>query len=202
MTKYLVRISAPHLELVFHFPDHLRFNLIAFTGLDTKPVGQVDLASNSDYSRIVVDADIDLALTTNQSALPPSDTLLVTTEPSQMLREIELFVRGFNVPYSFVGLPVWNMPWTNFYLMCDRSIFDPLILLHRTIEQRGPAAAAEFARSLVYNTLSNVLFTRDRYEFYIQQQRMARRRQWDHQSFIFETAYSLNNFYLLAYSAL
>ena len=47
-----------------------------------------------------------------------------------------------------------------------------------------------------------MLFTLDRYEFYIQQQRMARRRNWDHQSFTFETAYALNNFYLLAYAAL
>ena len=201
LDKYLGGIASPKLSVNVHFPDSLRYMMLAFRSVVAKAVGVIDLSSLKDYKRVTEQIDADIVVAASDKALPTSDALLVVNEPSEMLRQIELMVRGFDVPYSF-NLPIYGMPWTNFYLMCDRDIFDDLIAYHVLISTKSQPDAAEFARALIYNTLPNVLFTRDRYDFYVQQKRMARRRNWDQQDFTFERAYALNNFYLLTYAAM
>ena len=144
LDKYLAGVQAPKLNVVVHVPEHLQHAARALVSLVTKPVGAVQLNSPTDYARVIAETDADIVVASESETLPASDTLLVVTEPSQMLREIELFVRGFDVPYSFgPGFPVWGMPWTNFYLMSELTIFGPLIRFHGAIDKRGPPEAAE-----------------------------------------------------------
>lgn len=59
----------------------------------------------------------------------------------------------------------------------------------------------EIGRSLVYNRVPNILFTRDRLLFYEMQQAAAKRAKWQRQKFQFEAGYHLNFYYILLYGA-
>jgi hypothetical protein len=61
--------------------------------------------------------------------------------------------------------------------------------------------AIELCRSLAYNRLGDLCFTRDRLCFYEQQQLVAKRARWERQRFSAEVAYYLNFYYVLLYGA-
>ncbi len=111
----------------------------------------------------------------------------------------EVFVRGHDVPWAFEH-KVWNTPWTVFYLLSERRTFEPgLQVLHKAFQKKAPGDAQETGRSLVYNRLANLCFTRDRLLFYEIQRLAAKRAGWKRQQFGFEIAYYLNFHYLLIY---
>jgi len=73
--------------------------------------------------------------------------------------------------------------------------------LARCLSQHASRDAVELCRSLAYNRLGDLCFTRDRLCFYEMQQAVAKRAQWKRQKFSTEVAYYLNFYYLLLYGA-
>jgi hypothetical protein len=123
------------------------------------------------------------------------------TDYSFLLPYSEIFVRGHDVPWAF-GYQSWGLTWTAFYQLAERRTFAlPLDLLHQAYQKKAPSDAQETGRSLVYNRLGNLCFTRDRLHFFEIQRLASGRSGWKRQKFAFEIAYYLNFNYLLIYGA-
>jgi hypothetical protein len=113
----------------------------------------------------------------------------------------EIFVRGHDLPWAF-AYKVWFEPWTAFYQPSEEWVFAPgLQFLKFCQERRASSDSVEVGRSLIYNRLDHLCFTRDRLLFHEMQQAAARRAQWKRQRFSAEIAYYLNFYYLLLYGA-
>jgi len=123
------------------------------------------------------------------------------TSPDLLLRQSEIFVRGHDVPWAF-SYKAWFETWTGFYHLSESQMFQPgMNLLNLCLTKGVSSPALEIARSLVYNRLENLCFTRDRLLFYEMQQAVATRHKWKRQQFSSEVAYYLNHYYLLLYGA-
>ncbi len=121
------------------------------------------------------------------------------TDCSFLLPYAEVFVRGFDVPWSF-SFKAWNASWTAFYNTHERETFTPGLELLELAHRRGaPSDAQETGAVLVHNRLPNLCFTRDRLQFYEVQRLAAKREGRRRQDFSFEIAYFLNFFYVLIY---
>jgi hypothetical protein len=90
----------------------------------------------------------------------------------------------------------------SFYQLSEAWTFDVgMQFLELCQKKRGNNDASEFCRSLVYNRLGDLCFSRDRLCFYDMQQLVSRRAQWKRQRFSAEIAYHLNFYYLQLYGA-
>jgi hypothetical protein len=119
-----------------------------------------------------------------------------------LLRQLEIFVRGFDVTWSFVQ-PGTNMTWTTFYPMTEKGIFtDGMQFLWTAHKANLTVEAQNSGRTLVYNRVPNLLFTRDRLLFIEMQKRVAVRRNWLTQHFRFELAYYVNVYYLMLWGGM
>lgn len=126
---------------------------------------------------------------------------LLLTSPDLLLRQCEIFVRGHDVPWAF-SCKAWFQTWTAFYHLSESRPFEAgMNLLNVCVRKGIRSGTLEIARSLVYNRLENLSFTRDRLLFYEMQQAVAKRQQWKRQQFFSEVAYYLNHYYLLLYGA-
>jgi hypothetical protein len=126
---------------------------------------------------------------------------VLLTSPDFLLRYAEIFVRGHDLPWAF-AYKVWFEPWIAFYQLSEEWAFAPgLRFLKLCQERRANSNSVEIGRSLIYNRLDHLCFTRDRLLFYEMQQAAARRAQWKRQRFSAEIAYYLNFYYLLLYGA-
>jgi len=115
------------------------------------------------------------------------------------LRQCEIFVRGHDVPWSFDS-PMLDVPWGLFYLFAEHRALSPGLAFMDACQRKGiHASVQEVGRSLVYNRIPNIMFTRDRLLFYEMQQAAAKRAKWQRQKFQFEIGYHLNFYYLLLY---
>jgi len=111
----------------------------------------------------------------------------------------EIFSRGHDAPWSF-SLSIWNQTWTAFYQMAEPEAFQGgMEFLSAAGKKKAANDGQETGRSLVHNRLPNICFTRDRLLFYEIQRLVSVRRQWERQSFLFETAYYLNFYYPVIY---
>jgi hypothetical protein len=111
----------------------------------------------------------------------------------------EVFVRGHDVPWAFTHR-IWNQPWNGFYQMAEHATFGTgLNFLREAYEKKVNAEAQEAGRSLIYNRLANICFTRDRLLFYDMQTMAAERAKWRRQRFLFEVGYYLNFYYPLIF---
>jgi hypothetical protein len=149
--------------------------------------------------------DIDCIATNESTWLPFIQEVgklsMLLTDCSFLLPYSEIFVRGHDIPWAF-RYKVWDEPWTAFYQLGEEDTFKPgLALLHKAYQKGAPADAQETGRSLVFNRLSNLCFTRDRLLWYEIQRLAAKRAAWKRQRFAFEIAYYLNFYYLLIYGA-
>lgn len=126
---------------------------------------------------------------------------LLLTDCTFLLPYAELFSRGHDVPWAF-GVKEWNAPWDTFYQMTEQCTFrSGIVLLRGAGEKNAASGARETGRSLVFNRLANLCFTRDRLLFYEMQRLAAKRAGWKRQRFAFEVAYYLNFYYLLMHGA-
>lgn len=154
-------------------------------------------------SALTVDAD---CLVVTQSEWLPyiedvEKLFVFLTDCTFLLPYSEIFVRGHDVPWAF-AYQSWNMTWTAFYQLAERRTFAlALDLLHQAYQKAAPKDSQETGRSLVYNRLGNLCFTRDRLLFYEIQRLASGRSAWKRQKFGFEIAYYLNFNYLLIYGA-
>jgi hypothetical protein len=122
------------------------------------------------------------------------------TDSSFLLMCVDVFVRGFDIPWSF-NHPILYQTFTTLYLVAERvphfqAGFDLMNDLQGSTHDRE---TIETGRTLVFNRLSNICFTRDRLLFYLQQRQAALRNHVKRQEFKLETAYHLNFYYLLLY---
>lgn len=147
--------------------------------------------------------DIDCVVTNDPNLLPYTEefteagTLL--TSPDFLLRYAEVFVRGHDLPWAFAYM-VWFEPWLSFYQLSEGWTFRPAMELLTRCQSKGVNRdAIELCRSLAYNRLGDLCFTRDRLCFYQIQQSVAKRAQWKRQRFSAEVAYYLNFYYVLLY---
>jgi hypothetical protein len=118
-----------------------------------------------------------------------------------LLRQCEIFVRGHDITWSFAD-PMFYAPWGPFIFFSEREALmlgQDFLSLCRA--KNVSAEASEYGRSLVYNRIANIFFTRDRLLFYDQQRNVAKRAQWKRQDFVFEIGYYLNLYYVLLYGA-
>jgi hypothetical protein len=124
---------------------------------------------------------------------------VLATDSGTLKRQCEVFVRGHDVPWSFDYM-VWCQPWTTFYTITEqRSFHVGLSFLEYCYRKNLNVDVQETGRMLVYNRLPNLCFTRDRLLFLEQQQSVAKRAKWKHQTFAFEVGYFLNFYYLLIF---
>lgn len=148
-----------------------------------------------------LECDADCVLTDDRSLLPYvedfADAGVLLTSGDFLLRYVEAFVRGHDVPWSFDHI-VWFETWNGFYQLAERSTFNPTITFLAMCQSKGvDPDAIELCRSLVFNRLGQLCFTRDRLWFYEMQQAVSKRSGWKRQRFAHEVAYYLNFYYLL-----
>jgi hypothetical protein len=126
---------------------------------------------------------------------------ILLTDCTFLLSYSEIFVRGHDIPWAF-NYKVWDEPWTAFYQMAEGRIFKlGLELLHKAYQKGADKDAQETGRSLVFNRIANLCFTRDRLFWYEIQRMVSKRNGWKRQRFSVEIAYYLNFNYLLIYGA-
>jgi hypothetical protein len=105
------------------------------------------------------------------------------------------------LPWAF-AYKVWFEPWTAFYQLSEEWVFAPGLRFLKFCQDKGASNdSVEIGRSLIYNRLDHLCFTRDRLLFYEMQQAAAKRAKWKRQKFSAEVAYHLNFYYILLYGA-
>jgi hypothetical protein len=89
-----------------------------------------------------------------------------------------------------------------FYQLSEEWVFRPGIELLNLCQNKGiDRDATEVGRSLAFNRLGDICFTRDRLSFYEMQVMVSKRSRWKRQTFSAEIAYYLNFYYLLLFGA-
>jgi hypothetical protein len=124
------------------------------------------------------------------------------TDPSFLLKCAEVFVRGFDVAWSFTH-PVVNQTFTTLYQFSESAeTFEPgFTLMNLLGGTRQNSETIETGRTLIFNRMANLCFSRDRLLFYGLQREAALRLHANRQTFAQELAYYLNFYYLLLYGA-
>lgn len=188
-------------------PVQLTVFLISDGGAERYQNFEVELVSRKDnLLSYLTESNIDVFASENRetiSALKENEELNCSSGTfEEARRDIEIFVRGHEIPWAMKH-PTWYMPWTTFYIMNDElgrkgsefytDKFKGLGLNDETIET---------IRSLTLNRFSNILYTRDKLLFYVQQRRRSKRQKAKRQDFAFEASYYLCHYYLLLWGAL
>jgi hypothetical protein len=124
------------------------------------------------------------------------------TDPSFLLKCAEVFVRGFGVAWAFAH-PIVNQTFTTLYLFSERvETFGLGFTLMSLLEGKHQSSETiDTGRTLIFNRMANLCFSRDRLLFYAIQKDAALRINAKKQSFALELAYYLNFYYLLLYGA-
>jgi hypothetical protein len=124
------------------------------------------------------------------------------TDPSFLLKRAEVFVRGFDVAWAFAH-PVVNQMFSTLYHFSERvETFELGFTLMNLLGSTNQSSETiDAGRTLVFNRMANLCFTRDRLLFYSFQREAALRLNAKRQTFALELAYYLNFYYLLLYGA-
>jgi hypothetical protein len=121
----------------------------------------------------------------------------LVTDASFLLILTEIYVRGFDIPWTY-QLMMWNGTWDTFYLHAEPRLFDPLMnLIGAAQRAECDPEVAEAARSIALNRMPQVCYTRDKLQWLSLQRNAARRDGFTNQTYAFETSYHLNFYYLL-----
>jgi hypothetical protein len=171
-------------------------------GVEHQVISDLDEGDAENVSKVALALDCDVVLSADVDGLEKilnDDVALVDGDVDAALHAAEIHMKGFDAPWSFES-PSKNQPWTNFYAMCEESIFRSLLQEMSGSAKAGPDVA-EVMRSIVGDALPSMCFNRDRVEFYRQQDRWAERAVLERQNFRFEYTTGLNLFYLTLYSA-
>jgi hypothetical protein len=166
-------------------------------GQQTLPAGMLDAVATA------LSCDADMVVTENAEWYPFYEEFeklnVLLGSPDVILRQSEIFVCGHDIPWSFND-PMFDAPWGPFYFFAEHRTMSPGQRFLDVCHKKGvDKDTQEVGRSLVYNRIPNMLFTRDRLLFYSMQQAAARRANWKRQKFQFEVGYHLNFYYVLLY---
>jgi hypothetical protein len=166
-------------------------------GQHTLPSGMLDAAATA------LSCDADMVVCEKAEWYPFYEEFeklnVLLGSPDVILRQSEIFVRGHDIPWSFHD-PMFDAPWGPFYFFAEHQTMSPGQRFLDVCHKKGiDKDTKEIGRTLVYNRVPNILFTRDRLLFYSMQQAAARRANWTRQKFQFEVGYYLNFYYVLLY---
>lgn len=123
-------------------------------------------------------------------------------DPSFLLKCVEVFVRGFDVAWSFAD-PVLNQTFNTLYQCSERlETFEPgFTLMNLLGSTHQDSTTMDAGRTLIFNRIVNLCYSRDKLLFYSLQREAALRLKAKRQTFAQELAYYLNFYYLLLYGA-
>jgi hypothetical protein len=123
-------------------------------------------------------------------------------DPSFLLKRVEVFVRGFDIAWSFAQ-PVLNQTFNTFYQFSERlETFEPgFTLMNLLGSTKQDSVTVDAGRTLIFNRIANLCYSRDKLLFYSLQREAALRINAKRQTFAQELAYYLNFYYLLLYGA-
>lgn len=166
---------------------------------ETAPSGIQQAASTA------LACDADMVITENSDWYPYykefEDLHILLGSFEVIPRQAEIFALGWDIPWSFRS-PVLHLPWGLFYFFAESdTLRKGQAFLNRCYNARIAPEVQEIGRSLVFNRIPNILFTRDRLLFYDMQQAAAKRKLWKRQKFQFEVGYFLNFYYVLLFGA-
>jgi hypothetical protein len=149
------------------------------------------------------DADIVLSKAVPSSAACVAVHRLIVTDIPTLMTQLEIFARGWEVPWSF-SMPAYNLTWQDgLYLLVDELGKMTAKIYHEKLKGRlGDSETDENARSLLLDRISFLCYTRDKLLFYSQQLRHSLRNGFDSQEYRFEISYHLQNYYGLISGAL
>lgn len=199
--------SPAHLELFISFiPNSKDSDICERLGLTSIKLDKDISDYNEKIQAMAKLIDADLVITESKEVLEffnkEKELSLLVEGYDGAKKNIEAFVRGHEVPWSFSD-PAWNMPWTAFYSMSDdfgkraAEIYET-----KFIKVGLDSQTLEIVRSLLLNRVSNICYTRDKLLFYVQQRRYAKRHGWKRQGFKFEVSYYLCHYYLLLWGGI
>lgn len=178
-------------------PDPTTPSALQFDVENTTLADAIAVALRIDADCIVVPRDL----------LPYIQTVeehyhLALVDPSFLLRHVEIFVRGFEVPWSF-SRPIAYQTFSTFYQLSEaaETFQRGFELMNVLATSKQHQDTIEAGRTLIFNRIANLCFTRDRLQFFAQQKDAALRRNAKRQQFAFEIGYYLNFYYLLLYGA-
>lgn len=163
------------------------------------PTGMKEAAATA------LSCDADLVVTENPDWFPFCEEFqelgVLLGSSHTMLPQSEIFVRGHDIPWAF-NSPLFDAPWSTFYFLAENnSLVSGQSFLDACQRKGIDKQVQEIGRTLVYNRIPNILFTRDRLLFYEMQQAAAKRARWKRQKFQLEVGYYLNFYYILLYGA-
>jgi len=170
-------------------------------GVEYTSAAALDESNVVSISQEAFALDCDLVIAAGSDAVTTilkDEVMLVAGDVEAALHAVEIHMKGFDVPWSFVN-PIKNQPWTMFHVLGEANGQQLWHEMNESI-QANPEVA-EVMRSLVVDSIPSLCFNRDRIEFYRQQDRWAERNNIERQDFRFEYTNALNLFYLTLYSA-
>lgn len=123
-------------------------------------------------------------------------------DASFLLKCVEVFVRGFDVAWSFAE-PVLYQTFNTFYQFSERlETFEPGFTLMSLLgSTHQDSSTIDTGRTLIFNRIAHLCYSRDKLLFYSLQREAALRLGAKRQTFAQELAYHLNFYYLLLYGA-
>lgn len=199
--------SPAHLELFISFiPNSKNSDICKRLGLTPVELDEDIPDYNKKIQLMAKRIDADLLITESKEVLEffnkEKELNLLVEGYDGAKKDIEVFVRGHEVPWSFSD-PAWNMPWTAFYSMSDEFGREATKIYETQFRKVGlDSQTLEIVRSLLLNRVSNICYTRDKLLFYFQQRRYAKRHGWKRQGFEFEASYYLCHYYLLLWGGI
>ena len=121
-------------------------------------------------------------------------------DPSFLLKCVEVFVRGFDVAWSFEH-PVLNQTFNTLYQFSERlETFEPgFTLMNLLGSTKQDSTTIDTGRTLIFNRIVNLCYSRDKLLFYSLQREAAMRLEAKRQTFAQELSYYLNFYYILLY---
>lgn len=168
---------------------------------ETRELAPDEEAATAVETALAYDADVLIA--TNPDWFPWINDFerlgFLLTDTRFLKFQCDIFSRGNDVPWAS-GSKTFGLTWTGFYHMTETETFGSgMKLLHLARQKGATKTAFEIGRTLIYNRLPNICFTRDRLLYYEIQRLASLRAKWKRQRFAFETAYYLNFYYPLIY---
>jgi len=165
-----------------------------------------DFRPDSNKKTIVDNNSVDLVIAASSSTIDYFNKFnnlnCVVKNVEEALGEIEIFVRGHEIPWSFTSENIWYRPWTTFYNMGDEFGKKSYELYSEKLLKIISKESAEILRSLLMNRIAMICYSRDKLFFFLQQKRYAKRQGWKNQDYSFETSFYLSHFYTMLYAGL
>jgi hypothetical protein len=166
-----------------------------------KEFGEGAPAGICEAAATAASCDADMVVTENPDWFPFFDEFekrnIFLGNPDVLLRQCEIYARGHDVTWAFKD-QMFDAPWSSFYFFAEHDALTSGVMFLDACHRKR-IDVGDIGRSLVYNRLPNIFFTRDRLLFYEMQQRVAKRANWQRQKFAFEIPYHLNFYYVLLF---